>query len=70
MLQQPPSRGVARAPADATTRAPKAEGFLRAWAKEDVYFTLDREVELLQDAGFAVEMAFREDCFAVVVGLK
>lgn len=48
----------------------KAEGYLRTWAKEDVYFTLDREVELLADAGFSVEIAFRKACFAVVVGLK
>jgi tRNA (cmo5U34)-methyltransferase len=48
----------------------KAEGFLRTWAKEDVYFTLDREVELLRDAGFSVEIAFRKTSFAVVVGLK
>jgi len=48
----------------------KAEGYLRAWAKEDVYFTLDREVELLQEAGFSVEIVFRKACFAVVVGLK
>ncbi|HUQ89824.1 MAG TPA: class I SAM-dependent methyltransferase, partial [Vicinamibacterales bacterium] len=33
--------------------AKKAEGFLRTWAREDVYFTLDREIELLRDAGFA-----------------
>jgi len=48
----------------------KAEGYLQTWAKEDVYFTLDREVELLKDAGFCVEIAFRKTCFAVVVGLK
>lgn len=48
----------------------KSEGFLRAWAKEDVYFTLEREVELLANAGFSVEIAFRKSCFAVVVGLK
>jgi len=48
----------------------KAEGFLRAWAKEDVYFALNREIEMLTDAGFAVETVFRRDCFAVVVGLK
>jgi len=48
----------------------KAEGFLRAWAKEDVYFTLDREIELLREAGFSVEIAFRKTSFAVVVGLK
>lgn len=48
----------------------KAENFLRTWAKEDVYFTLDREVELLGDAGFDVEVAWRKDSFAVIVGLK
>ena len=48
----------------------KAEKYLRTWAKEDVYFTLDREVELLKEAGFGVEITFRKTCFAVVVGLK
>lgn len=50
--------------------AKKAEGFLRTWAKEDVYFRLDREIELLKDAGFAVEVTWRKDSFAVLVGLK
>jgi tRNA (cmo5U34)-methyltransferase len=48
----------------------KAEHFLRTWAKEDVYFTLDREIELLKDAGFGVEVTWRNDSFAVIVGLK
>ena len=48
----------------------KAEHFLRTWAKEDVYFTLDRELELLRDAGFATEVMWRQDCFAVIVGLR
>lgn len=48
----------------------KAEKYLRTWAREDVYFTLEREVELLKDAGFSVEIAFRKSCFAVIVGLK
>lgn len=48
----------------------KAEQFLRTWAKEDVYFTLDREIELLKDAGFSVEVTWRKDSFAVIVGLK
>jgi hypothetical protein len=43
---------------------------LRTWAKEDVYFTLDREIELLKDAGFGVEVTWRKDSFAVLVGLK
>ena len=50
--------------------ARKAEQFLRAWAREDFYFTLDREIELLKDAGFATEVTWRKDGFAVLVGLK
>lgn len=48
----------------------KSENFLRTWAKEDVYFTLDGEIELLEDAGFDVEVTWRKDSFAVIVGLK
>lgn len=48
----------------------KAEHFLRTWAKEDVYFTLEREIELLKDAGFSTEVTWRKDSFAVLVGLK
>lgn len=53
-----------------TYSAKKAENFLRTWAKEDVYFTLDREIELLKDAGFATEVTWRQDSFAVLVGLR
>jgi SAM-dependent methyltransferase len=48
----------------------KAENFLRTWAKEDVYFTLDRELELLKEAGFSTEVTWRKDGFAVLVGLR
>jgi hypothetical protein len=48
----------------------KAELFLKTWAKEDVYFTLEREIELLREAGFAVDVTFRRDSFAVLMGLK
>jgi trans-aconitate methyltransferase len=48
----------------------KAEHFLRTWAKEDVYFSLDREMELLREAGFSIEIPWRQDSFAVLVGLK
>jgi trans-aconitate 2-methyltransferase len=54
----------------ATYSRKKAEQFLRTWAKEDVYFSLDRELELLKDAGFSTEVTWRADSFAVVVGLK
>ena len=53
-----------------TYSAKKAENFLKTWAKEDVYFTLEREIELLKDAGFGVEVTWRRDSFAVLVGLK
>jgi trans-aconitate methyltransferase len=53
-----------------TYSAKKAESFLKTWAKEDVYFTLDREIELLKEAGFGVEVTWRKDSFAVLVGLK
>jgi SAM-dependent methyltransferase len=48
----------------------KAEQFLRTWGKEDVYFSLERELELLKEAGFSTEVSWRQDSFAVVVGLK
>ena len=48
----------------------KAEAFLRAWAREDVYFTLDRETELLREAGFEVDVVWRRDSFAVIVALN
>ena len=48
----------------------KAQQFLKTWAKEDVYFTLDREIGLLKDAGFEVDVTWRNDSFAVLVGIK
>jgi ubiquinone/menaquinone biosynthesis C-methylase UbiE len=49
---------------------PRSEGFLRAWAKEDVYFRLEDEIDLLHAAGFVVDVPWRRDCFAVIVGAK
>lgn len=48
----------------------KAEGFLRSWAAEDVYFTLDDEISWLEGAGFAVDIVLRKDCFATIVARK
>jgi hypothetical protein len=48
----------------------RARGFLAAWAKEDTYFELDLERELLTAAGFIVDVAWRRDGFAVMVGTK
>ena len=36
-----------------------ATKFLRAWADEDTYFTLDLETSLLRDAGFVVDVPWR-----------
>ena len=47
-----------------------AAKFLRAWAGEDTYFTLDQETALLRDAGFSVDVAWRRGAFAVVAAMK
>ena len=44
----------------------QADGFLRAWSKEDVYVPLDAEVRLLERAGFRVNVALRRGSFAVL----
>ena len=59
-----------RAHLERTYRPTRAEGFLRAWAKEDVYFSLAAEVDLLERAGFSVDVRWRRRSFAVVVGRK
>jgi hypothetical protein len=46
----------------------KAAAFLRAWAREDFYVPLDVELRLLQTAGFEVDVAWRRNPFAVIVG--
>ena len=48
----------------------RAEGYLRAWAKEDFYFTLDDEIAMLKAAGFLVDVPWRHDSFAVVVATR
>lgn len=50
--------------------ATRAEAFLRAWAREDVYVELEDELDLLRRAGFRVDVAWRRDSFAVIVGVK
>ena len=49
---------------------PRAQGYLRAWAKEDVYFPLQDEIALLERAGFNVDVRWRRRAFAVLVGRK
>jgi tRNA (cmo5U34)-methyltransferase len=50
--------------------AAQAAGFFRAWGHEDVYFPLDEEIAMLREAGFVVDVPWRRESFAVVVGTK
>jgi ubiquinone/menaquinone biosynthesis C-methylase UbiE len=50
--------------------AAQTRRFLAAWAAEDSYMTLEQELNMLRAAGFAVDVAWRRDGFAVVVGAK
>jgi SAM-dependent methyltransferase len=50
--------------------ASETRGFFAAWAKEDRYLPLALEVELLESAGFRVDVPWRRAPFGVVVGLK
>lgn len=46
--------------------AAESRAFLRAWAKEDFYFTLNQELQLLRRAGFEPEVTWRRHSFAVI----
>ena len=48
----------------------KAEGYLRAWAKEDFYFRLDEDVAMIRRAGLTVDIFWRRESFAVLVGRR
>jgi tRNA (cmo5U34)-methyltransferase len=63
-------RAAWRAHLEQYYRPKRAEGFLRAWAKEDVYFSLEDEIDLLERAGFRVDVRWRRRSFAVLVGIK
>ena len=47
-----------------------ATSHLSAWAKEDRYFPLEQEVEMLSSVGFKVEIVWRRDSFAVIRATK
>ena len=47
-----------------------AERYLRAWAKEDFYFTLEDERALINRAGFDVDVVWRHNSFAVIAAVK
>jgi SAM-dependent methyltransferase len=48
----------------------ESRAYLRAWAKEDFYVPLAEEIDLLERAGFTVDIAGRRHSFAVIVGTK
>jgi len=48
----------------------QARAFLRAWAKEDFYVSLDDELELLSRAGFHPDVAGRSGSFAVICATR
>lgn len=50
--------------------AKQAAAHLRAWAKDDHFARLSDEAAVLERAGFAVDIAWRRGCFAVIVGTK
>jgi ubiquinone/menaquinone biosynthesis C-methylase UbiE len=50
--------------------AARAAGFFREWAHEDVYFPLAAEMAMLRAAGFVVDVPWRRESFAVVLGTK
>lgn len=53
-----------------TYTSSEAEGHLQAWAGEDTYFPLSSELDWLAEAGFAAEVLWRADGFAVVAGFR
>jgi tRNA (cmo5U34)-methyltransferase len=44
----------------------EADGYLAAWAGEDVYFQLHDELAMLSDAGFAPDVVWRDGPMAVI----
>lgn len=50
--------------------AAEAEAYLQAWSEEDVYFPLETELAWLREVGFAPEVLWRHEGFAVVAALR
>jgi tRNA (cmo5U34)-methyltransferase len=48
----------------------EADAYLKAWASEDVYFSLDDEIEVLGAAGFHTDVLWRRDGFAVLAAIR
>ncbi len=50
--------------------ATEAKNFLKAWKKEDTYFPLNKEMQMLTAVGFQVEVVWRRPPFAVLMAWK
>jgi SAM-dependent methyltransferase len=50
--------------------AAEVKNFLAAWKKEDMYFPIRIEMEMLNTVGFQIEVVWRRAPFAVVLGWK
>jgi tRNA (cmo5U34)-methyltransferase len=48
----------------------EADAYLKAWASEDVYFSLEAEIEVLGAAGFRTDVLWRRDGFAVLAAIR
>lgn len=48
----------------------QAQGYLRAWAREDFYTTIDQEVALMRAAGFQSDVVWRQGSFAVIAAQR
>ena len=46
----------------------QARAYLRTWAREDFYTTIEQEVALMAAAGFRTDVVWRRDGFAVIAG--
>lgn len=46
----------------------QAATLLKAWAREDTYMPLNVECDLMRRAGFKVDVLWRKDAFAVLIG--
>jgi SAM-dependent methyltransferase len=47
-----------------------ADAYLAAWAKEDVYFSLPQELDMLAGAGLTPEVIWRRELFAVIAARR
>jgi SAM-dependent methyltransferase len=48
----------------------ETDRYFEAWADEDVYVPLPHELEVLHDAGFTPEVAWRQGAFAVIAARR